>query len=96
MVLAIVPWLPGIQLDEQAWYSVTPEVIAAHQARRCACGVAVDGFAGAGGNANALGGTCQHVIGIDSCADRVEMAKRNAVVYNREGAVDFICSDFFR
>mmetsp|Transcript_7108 Transcript_7108/g.20055 ORF Transcript_7108/g.20055 Transcript_7108/m.20055 type:complete len:555 (-) Transcript_7108:55-1719(-) len=86
----------GIQMDEEAWYSVTPEVIAAHQARRCACGVAVDAFAGAGGNAIALGGTCKHVIAIDSCAERVELAKRNATVYNVSGVVDFICGDFFR
>ena len=66
------------------------------QARRCACGVAVDAFSGVGGNAIALGATCQHVIAIDSSVDRVTLAKRNAAVYGVSGVVDFICADFFR
>ena len=53
----------GVQLDEEGWYSVTPEVLAAHTAARFASGfasrcaggarslVVVDGFAGVGGNA---------------------------------------------
>lgn len=42
----------GIQLDEEGWFSVTPEEIAARQARRCAgVGVVIDAFAGVGGNA---------------------------------------------
>lgn len=28
----------GILMDEEGWYSATPEVIAAHQAERCRCG----------------------------------------------------------
>lgn len=42
----------GIKMDEEGWFSVTPEVIAARQARRCAgAGVVIDAFAGVGGNA---------------------------------------------
>ena len=41
----------GIRMDTEAWYSVTPEEIAAHQAQRCACDVIVDAFTGCGGNA---------------------------------------------
>lgn len=42
----------GIKLDEEGWFSVTPEEIAASQARRFAgAGVVIDAFAGVGGNA---------------------------------------------
>lgn len=42
----------GIKLDEEGWFSVTPEEIAAGQAGRCAgAGVVIDAFAGVGGNA---------------------------------------------
>lgn len=50
----------GCRLDAQGWYSVTPEALAAHQAARAAApaGVAVDAFAGCGGNAIQLAATC--------------------------------------
>lgn len=42
----------GIKLDEEGWFSVTPEEVAIHQASRCAgAPVVIDGFAGVGGNA---------------------------------------------
>lgn len=42
----------GIQMDEQGWYSVTPEQIAITQAQRCQNPtVVIDCFAGVGGNA---------------------------------------------
>lgn len=42
----------GIKMDEEGWFSVTPEEIASRQADRCYGGVVViDGFAGVGGNA---------------------------------------------
>lgn len=42
----------GVQLDEEGWFSVTPEEIAVRHAQRCAgVGVVIDGFAGVGGNA---------------------------------------------
>lgn len=42
----------GIKMDEEGWFSVTPEEIAAWHAQRCAgAGVVIDAFAGVGGNA---------------------------------------------
>ena len=45
----------GVRLDAESWYSVTPELIAIHVARRLlrppVCGVCVDAFCGVGGNA---------------------------------------------
>lgn len=40
----------GIKMDEEGWFSVTPESIARHHASRCGSGTVVDCFAGVGGN----------------------------------------------
>ena len=41
----------GIKMDEEGWYSVTPEPLAEHHAVRCGSGSIVDFFTGVGGNA---------------------------------------------
>lgn len=41
----------GIELDEEGWYSVTPEDIAIKQAEKCRGRTVIDCFAGVGGNA---------------------------------------------
>eukprot|EP00873_Tetraselmis_striata_P037976 jgi/Tetstr1/458240/TSEL_044728.t1 len=86
----------GIQMDEEAWFSVTPEMVARQQARRCCCAVAVDAFAGAGGNSIALARECGHVIAIDRSEARLRLAKANAGVYGAAGDIDFLIGDFFR
>ncbi|XP_022772436.1 trimethylguanosine synthase-like [Durio zibethinus] len=45
----------GIKMDEEGWFSVTPEPIARHHASRCGSGIVVDSFTGVGGNAIQLG-----------------------------------------
>ncbi|XP_035210944.1 trimethylguanosine synthase-like isoform X2 [Stegodyphus dumicola] len=85
----------GIQLDEESWFSVTPEKIAQHIAERCACGIIVDAFCGAGGNTIQFAHTCNHVIAIDIDPKKVEMAKNNAKVYGVDQYIDFIVGDFF-
>lgn len=41
----------GIKMDEEGWFSVTPEPIAKHHASRVDAGVLIDCFTGVGGNA---------------------------------------------
>jgi len=41
----------GIKMDEEGWFSVTPESIARHHASRCGGGIIIDCFTGVGGNA---------------------------------------------
>ena len=48
----------GCLLDEQGWYSVTPEKIADQIAERCRCDTVLDAFCGVGGNAIAFAKTC--------------------------------------
>ena len=84
----------GIQLDTEGWYSVTPERIAMHIAKRCACDVVIDGFAGCGGNTIAFARTCAHVIAIDNDRARLEMARHNAGIYGVAHKIEFIHGDF--
>jgi hypothetical protein len=49
----------GCLLDEEGWYSVTPEAIATQIAERCRCDVVLDAFCGVGGNAIAFARTCE-------------------------------------
>ena len=50
----------GCLLDEEGWYSVTPELIANQIAERCRCDTVLDAFCGVGGNAIAFAKTCEH------------------------------------
>lgn len=49
----------GCLLDEEGWYSVTPEKIADQIAERCRCDTILDAFCGVGGNAIAFARTCE-------------------------------------
>jgi trimethylguanosine synthase len=58
----------GCLLDEEGWFSVTPESIAIQIADRCRCDTILDPFCGVGGNAIAFAKTCEHgtsVIPVD-------------------------------
>ncbi|KAK8389300.1 hypothetical protein O3P69_008787 [Scylla paramamosain] len=86
----------GIKLDSESWYSVTPEFLAAHQARRCRSAVVVDAMCGAGGNAIQLAKTCGQVIAIDKDPRKVELARHNAQVYGVADRIDFRVGNFFK
>lgn len=55
----------GVIMDEEGWYSVTPEAIARHIAERVCCDVVVDPFVGCGGNAVQFALVCHLVIAVD-------------------------------
>lgn len=92
----------GIKLDEEAYYSVTPENIAAHISNRVHKSIGdghtliVDGFCGAGGNLIqfALYSPYARVIGCDINLDRLGMAKHNAKIYGVQHQCEFIHGDF--
>lgn len=54
----------GIKLDQESWFSVTPEKVAEHLAERCRCDLIIDGFCGAGGNAIQFAMTCERGMNI--------------------------------
>lgn len=92
----------GIQLDDEAWWSVTPENIARHISERVHHSIGhghtliVDGFCGVGGNLIqfALHSPHARVIGCDISLDRLEMAKHNAKIYGVQHQCEFILGDF--
>jgi len=86
----------GIRMDEESWYSVTPEKIARHIALKCQCDVVVDAFCGVGGNAIQFALTCARVIAVDIDREKVAMARNNAKVYGVENKIEFIVGDFFK
>eukprot|EP00850_Spirogloea_muscicola_P009836 SM000056S17954 [mRNA] locus=s56:291023:295295:+ [translate_table: standard] len=86
----------GILLDEEGWFSVTPEAIAIHQAGRLACHVIIDAFCGVGGNSIQFARTCGRVIAIDISPTRLALAHHNAKIYGVEDKIDFVVGDFIQ
>lgn len=85
----------GIKMDEEGWFSVTPEIIARHHASRCGSGIIVDCFTGVGGNAIQFAQRSKHVIAIDIDPKKIEYAQHNAAIYGVDDRIDFIKGDSF-
>ncbi|CAH2034536.1 unnamed protein product, partial [Thlaspi arvense] len=86
----------GIEMDEEGWFSVTPEEIAIKQAERCRGKVVIDCFSGVGGNTIQFAKVCSSVIAIDIDPVKVELAMNNAKVYGVADRVDFVVGDFIQ
>ncbi|KAK1440296.1 hypothetical protein QVD17_06121 [Tagetes erecta] len=87
----------GIKMDEEGWFSVTPEEIAVRHAQRSVGGgVVVDCFAGMGGNSIQFAALGYHVLAIDIDPKKVEMAVNNTKVYGVDSYIDFIVGDFLQ
>ncbi|THH28369.1 hypothetical protein EUX98_g5812 [Antrodiella citrinella] len=84
----------GCLLDEEGWYSVTPELIADQIADRCRCGTVLDAFCGVGGNAIAFAKTCERVIALDTSPVRLALARHNAALYEVADRIEFILTDY--
>jgi hypothetical protein len=88
----------GILIDNEGWYSVTPEVIAWHHAsmivkangRGC---VVYDVFGGVGGNAIQLALAGCHVLVTEICPDKAYMIRNNARVYGVQDRVEVLVGD---
>lgn len=78
----------GIKIDEESWYSVTPETIAKHIASRVDEGFGednanvLDSFCGVGGNLIQFGRKCGFCVGVDIDPIKTEYALHNAGIYN--------------
>ncbi|KAI9439491.1 RNA cap guanine-N2 methyltransferase-domain-containing protein [Lactarius psammicola] len=84
----------GCLLDEEGWYSVTPEAIATQIAERCRCDVVLDAFCGVGGNAIAFARTCERVIALDTSPTRLALARHNAALHGLAARIEFVLADF--
>ncbi|KIK69900.1 hypothetical protein GYMLUDRAFT_90886 [Collybiopsis luxurians FD-317 M1] len=85
---------PGCLLDEEGWFSCTPERIADQIAERCRCDTILDAFCGVGGNAIAFAKTCQRVIALDTSPVRLALARHNAQIYGVAQHIEFILADY--
>ncbi|KAH6782211.1 S-adenosyl-L-methionine-dependent methyltransferases superfamily protein [Perilla frutescens var. frutescens] len=85
----------GIKMDEEGWFSVTPEVLAKHHALRCGHGSILDFFTGVGGNAIQFAKWGRHVTAIDIDPIKIEYARHNATIYGVDHKIDFIKGDSF-
>ncbi|KAJ7559396.1 hypothetical protein O6H91_04G083500 [Diphasiastrum complanatum] len=86
----------GIKMDDEAWFSVTPEIIARHHACRCANNVVVDAFVGVGGNAIQFALRGNYVIAIDIDPKKIDYCKHNAEIYGVANRIEFVVGDFFK
>lgn len=88
----------GILIDDEGWYSVTPEVIAWHHASMIVranghgC-VVYDMFGGVGGNAIQLALAGCHVLVTEICPDKAYMIRNNARVYGVQDRVEVLVGD---
>ncbi|XP_062019683.1 uncharacterized protein LOC133736263 isoform X2 [Rosa rugosa] len=85
----------GIKMDEEGWFSVTPEALAMHHAQRCGSGIIIDCFTGVGGNAIQFAQISKHVTAIDIDPTKIDYAQHNAAIYGVDERIDFIKGDFF-
>ncbi|KAG1361237.1 trimethylguanosine synthase [Cocos nucifera] len=87
----------GIQMDEEGWFSATPEEIAATHAARASSGtIVIDCFSGVGGNAIQFALRGCHVVAIDIDPQKIGYSINNAKIYGVEDNIDFIVGDFFQ
>ncbi|TPX65463.1 hypothetical protein SpCBS45565_g05127 [Spizellomyces sp. 'palustris'] len=86
----------GTMLDEESWFSLTPEKMAEYHAKRLSCDTVVDGFCGAGGNSIQFAKTCKKVIAVDIDPIKLRCARNNARIYGVEDKIQFILGDFLK
>ena len=86
----------GILLDEESWWSVTPEIIAEYTAKLARNCSVIDGFCGSGGNVIQFSKYCSEVFAIDIDPKKLEICKNNCRIYNCKNNIHFIESDFLK
>ncbi|VDM34456.1 unnamed protein product [Hydatigera taeniaeformis] len=93
----------GIQFNREGLFSVTPEVIAVHHARRLAnmldgppsSHTVLDLFTGIGGNCIQLAVVGFNVVTVDISESMLQMAKANARIYGVHKRITFVHADVF-
>ena len=94
----------GILLDTESWYSITPEIIAKHIAKRCMIQFnkhkiklnnILDCFCGCGGNSIAFAEVCENVFSVDIDQEKIVKLIHNAKIYEVNDHIKPICSDVY-
>ena len=87
----------GIKMDNESWYSVTPEIIAEYTAKLAnKDSIIIEGFCGSGGNVIQFSKYCKKVYAIDIDIKKIEICKNNCKVYKCPDNIIFIHSDFLK
>jgi 16S rRNA G966 N2-methylase RsmD len=81
-------------MDNESWYSVTPEEIAKYTAKLIKGKTIIDGFCGCGGNVIQFSKYCSKVFAIDISKKKLDLCRNNCKVYNCKDNIEFIHSDF--
>lgn len=88
----------GVRLDEEGWFSATPEKIARHIAKRFdGMRVVADLFSGPAGTMIQLAKneSTALVIGVENSRSRIETARVNSRVYGVEHKMEFVQADAY-
>ncbi len=83
----------GIEVDREGLYSTKPEVLALDIGSMLRGAVVLDAFCGAGGSAIGLARAGKTVIAVDTSQRRLEMAQKNARIYDVFDRITFIHGD---
>jgi len=91
----------GIKIDDEGWYSVTPETIAKHIANKISEALApknplvvLDSFCGVGGNLIQFAKKCGHCIGNDFDTVKVQYTLHNAGIYSVCDKIQVLHKDY--
>jgi hypothetical protein len=84
---------PGVRLDEEGRWSLTPEKLALGIARTAAHAPIVDAGCGLGGNAIAFARAGCRVLAIETDAGRLALARHNAEIYQVADRIRFVHGD---
>ncbi|GAB4202100.1 MAG: hypothetical protein OHK0013_14950 [Sandaracinaceae bacterium] len=87
-------WEDGIRFDDEGLFSATPEALALRIAEGLS-GKVLDGTCGIGAIAIALARTptVTEVVAVDTCSERLEMARHNARIYGVVPRIRFLHAD---
>ena len=88
----------GIKMDDESWYSVTPEEIAIYIAglvKDNKESVITDAFCGCGGNVIQVSKTFKSVNAVDISKDKIELTQNNSSVYSCPNNITYYHKDFF-
>ena len=89
----------GIQMDQESWYSVTPEEISEYIASiipDSLNSVILDAFCGCGGNVISLSKKFKKVIANDLFSEKINMTKNNTKIYNCPNNIIYYTQDFLK
>lgn len=86
----------GIQIDAEGLHSVLPETVCMTIAENIQSKNIIDAFAGVGGMSIALARAGKKITAIEIDVSRFAIAKHNAMIYQVDHQIDFICNDIFK